>query len=117
MALELTIKETTFGVGDKVKILQKIHEGKKSRSQTFEGMVLSIRGEGDNKTFLVRRIGAAQVGIERIFPANLPTIEKIEVLKKGTRGVTRAKLFYTRGLAKREIDKIYTRAARRSKKQ
>jgi len=76
-------------------------------------MVLGIKGEGDRKTFTVRRVGEAGIGIERIFPISLPTIEKIEVVKKGTRGVKQAKLYYTREKSTKEIDKIYSRAKRR----
>ena len=113
MALTAQHGETTFGVGDKVKVFQKIKEGDKMRSQAFEGMVIGIKGRGENKSFTVRRIGVGQIGIERIYPLFAPTIEKIEVKRKGTRGVKRAKLYYTRDKPKREIEKIYTRATRR----
>lgn len=113
MALTAQHKETTFGVGDKVKVFQKIKEGDKTRSQAFEGMVIGIKGRGENKSFTVRKIGVGQIGIERIYPLFAPTIEKIEVKRKGTRGVRRAKLYYTRDKPKREIEKIYARAASR----
>ncbi len=117
MALTVTHKGVTFGVGDKVKVTQKIKEGDKVRSQIFEGLVLGIRGREENKSFTVRRIGAQQIGIERIFPLSAPTVEKIEVTREGTSGVSRAKLYYTREKAKREIDIIYSRAKRRSQKE
>ncbi|AKM83577.1 hypothetical protein A2422_01765 [Candidatus Woesebacteria bacterium RIFOXYC1_FULL_31_51] len=115
MALTLKHKEIVFGIGDKIKVHQRIKEGEKFRVAVFEGMVIKIRGEGDRKMFTVRRIGEATIGIERIFPVDLPSIEKIEVTKKGTRGVNRSKLYYTRSKSTKEIDKIYSRATRREK--
>src|SRR3989344_200390 len=115
MALTLSFKEVLFGIGDKVRVVQRIKEGEKERSTSFEGIVISIRGEGDNRMFTVRRLGAQNIGIERIFPLASPFLEKIEVVKKGTEGVNRAKLYYIRGKSQKEIDEIYTRAIRRSK--
>ena len=115
MALTLSFKEVLFGIGDKVRVVQRIKEGEKERSTSFEGIVISIRGEGDNRMFTVRRLGAQNIGIERIFPLASPFLEKIEVVKKGTEGVSRAKLYYIRGKSQKEIDEIYARAIRRSK--
>jgi len=113
MALRITHKEIEFGIGDRVRVSQRIKEGEKFRVAVFEGMVIKIRGVGGRKMFTVRRIGEAAIGIERIFPIDLPTIEKIEVVKKGTMGVNRAKLYYIREKSTKEIDKIYSRAKRR----
>lgn len=113
MALRIKHNEVEFGVGDRIKVYQRIKEGEKTRVAFFEGMVLGIKGEGDRKTFTVRRVGEAGIGIERIFPISLPTIEKIEVIKKGTRGVKQAKLYYTREKSTKEIDKIYSRSNRK----
>ena len=113
MALKIKHKEVEFGVGDRIKVFQRIKEGEKFRVEVFEGMVIKIRGVGGRKMFTVRRIGEVAIGIERIFPIDLPTIEKIEVVKKGTMGVNRAKLYYTREKSTKEIDKIYSRAKRR----
>jgi large subunit ribosomal protein L19 len=85
-----------FNAGDRVRVQVKVVEGDKERLQTFEGDVLSIRGEGSNKTFTVRKISSG-VGVERIFPINSPKIAKIEVLKEGN--VRRAKLYYLRNLS------------------
>lgn len=114
MSLREKFKDVEFGVGDRVRVVQKIKEGEKSRSQTFEGMVIAIKGHSGSKTFTVRRIGEAQVGIERIFPLDGENIEDIKVVKEGTKGVSRAKLYYTRTKPKREIEKIYTRNNLRS---
>lgn len=115
MALKTRHQNTVFGVGDRVKVTQKVKEGEKTRFQALEGMVIGIKGRGDNQTFTVRRIGVGQVGIERIFPIASPTIEKVEVVKSGVSGVRRAKLYYVRDQSRKEIEKIYSRAAKRKK--
>lgn len=116
MALTIKHKDIEFGVGDKVRVIQRIKEGAKERSTTFEGIVISIRGKSGNHSFIVRRIGEARIGIEKIFPLEAPTLEKIEVLKSGTRGVKRAKLLFIRKKSAREIEKIYSRASLRKSK-
>lgn len=113
MALKTTFSETEFGVGDKVRVTQKIEEGGKERSAVFEGMVISVHGQGEGKSVTVRRIGEQNIGIERIFALASPTLEKIEVVKKGTAGVRHAKLYYTRSESPREIEKIFSRTARK----
>src|SRR3989344_3475271 len=115
MALTAIHKDVTFGVGDRVRVMQKIKEGEKTRPQAFEGIVLGIKGRDVNKSFVVRRIGVQQVGIERIFPLSSPTIEKVLLLRQGKEGVSHAKLYYTRTKSKREIEKIYTRASKKEK--
>ena len=83
-----------FNVGDVVKVYVKIQEEEgKTRLQAFEGIVIRKRGSGAKLTFTVRRISYGE-GVERTFPFNSPSIEKIEVLKKGK--VKRAKLYYLR---------------------
>jgi len=76
--------------GDRVKVSQKIKE----KNQIFEGEVIARKhGKEMGATITVRReIGG--VGVERIFPLHSPTIEKIEILKRGK--VRRAKLYYLR---------------------
>lgn len=111
MALIASFKETSFGVGDTVKVYLKVKEGEKTRSQIFEGMVIGIKGRDQGKSFTVRKIGAQRVGIEMVFPLNTPTLEKIEVLRHGVEGVKQTKLYYTREKSAREIEKIYSRAA------
>lgn len=106
-------KLVSFGVGDKVRVVQRIKEKDSERDQAFEGTVIKIKGMGDRKTFTVRRIGVQNIGIEKIFPLNLPTISSIEVVRKGLRGVRRAKLYYIRDKSRKEIEKIYSRSAKR----
>ena len=83
-----------FRAGDTLRVAVNITEGSKTRVQLFEGVCISIRGEGVGRTFNVRRIGANSVGVERIFPLFSDSIESIEVLRRGR--VRRAKLFYLR---------------------
>jgi large subunit ribosomal protein L19 len=86
----------SFRAGDTVRLSINIKEGEKTRVQNFEGVCISIRGEGIGKTFTVRKIGANSIGVERIFPLFSDSIVDIKVLRKGK--VRRAKLFYLRGL-------------------
>jgi large subunit ribosomal protein L19 len=113
MALTITFKDTEFGVGDKVRVVQKIKDGDKFREAFFEGMVLKIKGRSPGKTITVRKIGEANIGIERIFPLNLPSIDRIMVVKRGVEGVRRAKLYYTRTKSPTEVEMIYKRTASR----
>lgn len=115
MALKIKHLEVEFGVGDRVKVFQRIKEGDKTRLAFFEGIVIAIKNSLNTKSFTVRRIGEASIGIEKIFPLGLPTIEKIEVIKKGLRGSRRAKLYYIREKSTKEIDKIYWRSNAREK--
>jgi len=85
-----------FRAGDTVRVAVRIKEGNKERVQNYEGICISIRGEGTGKTFNVRKIGANNVGVERIFPLYSDSIESIELLRRGR--VRRAKLFYLRNL-------------------
>lgn len=117
MAIQAAIKETTFGVGDVVRVHQiiadKSESEKGSRTQAFEGTVIGIKGHGIGKSFTVRRIGEQKIGIEMIFPVSSPVIERVEVVREGKRGTRHAKLYYTRAKSTREIEKIYTRSKRK----
>ena len=89
--------------GMTVKVHQKIKEGNKSRVQIFEGMVIARKhGAGVNATITVRKVTGG-IGVERIFPLHLPTVEKFEVVK--TSKVRRAKLYYLRGKSAKETRK------------
>lgn len=111
MALTAKLKDVEFGVGDRIRVVQKIKEGEKSREASFEGMVIGIRGREPGKSFVIRKIAEGGVGVERIFPFNLPSIDRIIVIKKGVEGVKRAKLYYTRTKSPTEIEMIFKRAA------
>ena len=84
-----------FNSGDHIRVHVRVIEGDKERLQSFEGDVISIRGNGSNKTFTVRKMSSG-VGVERIFPINSPFIDGIEVNKRGK--VRRKRLFYLRDL-------------------
>lgn len=115
MSIITNHKGAKFGIGDKVGVYLHIKEGDKERTQIFEGMVIAIKNREGNRTFTVRKIGAHNIGIERIFQLTSPFLEKIEVIKKGTMGVRRAKLYYTRKQSQRQIEEIYSRAAKKYK--
>jgi large subunit ribosomal protein L19 len=83
-----------FRPGDTVRVAVEIKEGDKKRIQNFEGVVIAIKGTGAGKTFTVRKIGANNIGVERIFPFYSESIAGIEVVRKGR--VRRAKLYYLR---------------------
>ncbi|MEO0184246.1 MAG: 50S ribosomal protein L19 [candidate division WOR-3 bacterium] len=82
-----------FKPGDLIKVYVKVIEGDKTRLSPFQGVVVQIKGSGDRKTFIVRKVSAG-IGVERIFPLNSPMIARIEVKRKGK--VRRAKLTYLR---------------------
>ena len=74
-----------FRVGDTVVVHFEIIEGKTKRIQKYEGVVISIKGEGVRKTFTVRKISYG-VGVERVFPVHSPRVIKVELLKTGVVG-------------------------------
>ncbi|WP_291380109.1 50S ribosomal protein L19 [Demequina sp.] len=84
-----------FRAGDTLKVHVKVVEGTRSRIQVFQGIVIARQGSGVGETFTVRKVSFG-VGVERMFPLHAPTIDKIEVDRRGD--VRRAKLYYLRGL-------------------
>ena len=82
-----------FAPGDNVKVHVKIVEGNRERVQVFQGDVIRRQGSGPRETFTVRKVSFG-VGVERTFPVHAPTIDKIEVTRRGD--VRRAKLYYLR---------------------
>jgi len=84
-----------FRVGDTVRVHYRIVEGDKERTQIFQGVVLKRHRAGVRSTFTVRKVSFS-VGVERVFLAHSPRIEKVEVVSKGV--VRRARLFYLRDL-------------------
>ncbi|MCR6576505.1 50S ribosomal protein L19 [Campylobacter insulaenigrae] len=83
-----------FRAGDTLRLAIRIKEGDKTRIQNFEGVCIARRGNGVDETFVVRKIGANNVGVERIFPIYSESLESIAVLRRGR--VRRARLFYLR---------------------
>lgn len=84
-----------FSAGDTITVYYEIREGSKTRTQFFKGIVIQRRGSGASETFTIRKMSGT-IGVERIFPINLPAIQKIEVNKRGK--VRRARIFYFRNL-------------------
>ena len=96
-------KKLDFKAGDTVRVWNKIQEKGKTRLQIFEGMVLARKhGAEMGGTFTVRKT-AGGYGVERIFPLYSPMIDKIEVTRRAK--VRRAKLYYIRDKAAKEISK------------
>ncbi|GGD12331.1 50S ribosomal protein L19 [Hyunsoonleella pacifica] len=84
-----------FSAGDTITVYYEIKEGNKTRTQFFRGVVIQRRGSGTSETFTIRKMSGS-VGVERIFPVNLPALQKIEINKRGK--VRRARIYYFRGL-------------------
>jgi large subunit ribosomal protein L19 len=85
-----------FEPGDTVRVMVRVKEGEKERTQAFEGVVIAKRGGGIEETFTVRKISAG-VGVERVFPLHSPMMASVEVVRRGR--VRRAKLYYLRALS------------------
>lgn len=84
-----------FDPGDTITVHVRVIEGEKERIQLFQGVVISLKGSGTSRTFIVRKVSNG-VGVERIFPYHSPRIAKIELMRRGR--VRRAKLYYLRNL-------------------
>jgi large subunit ribosomal protein L19 len=106
----------TFRGGDTVRVHVRIREGDKERVQMFEGVVIALKRGGSRGTFTVRKVSSG-IGVERVFPLQSPSLEKVEVLTRGK--VRRSRLFFLRerrGKAARlkERDTRVTGAARQA---
>jgi large subunit ribosomal protein L19 len=84
-----------FRSGDTVRVHVKIREGDKERTQVFEGVVLRRRNGGSSGSFTVRKVSYG-IGVERIFPLDSPTVEKLEIKSRGH--VRRSRLYFLREL-------------------
>jgi large subunit ribosomal protein L19 len=84
-----------FRPGDTLKVHVRVTEGNRSRIQVFQGVVIRRQNGGARETFTVRKVSYS-VGVERTFPLNSPSIDKIELVTRGD--VRRAKLYYLRNL-------------------
>ena len=91
----LNRKIPQFAPGDTVIVKVQVVEGDKKREQAYEGVVIAKRNRGLNSSFIVRKISSGE-GVERTFQTYSPAVASIEVKRKGD--VTRAKLYYLRGL-------------------
>jgi len=79
--------------GDTVKVHVKVKEGEKERIQVFQGIIIGIKGGGMRASFTIRKVSNG-VGVERVFPFNSPTVDKLEVVRSAK--VRRAKLYFLR---------------------
>ncbi len=83
-----------FKPGDTLKVNVFVREGERVRTQAYEGVCIARSGgETLNGGFTVRKISYGE-GVERVFPLYSPSIEGIEVVRRGR--VRRAKLYYLR---------------------
>lgn len=92
-AAQLKENVASFNVGDTVKVYAKVKEGSRERTQIFEGTVLKRQNGGSRETFTVRKTSNG-IGVEKTWPLHSPSVEKIEVIRRGK--VRRAKLTYLR---------------------
>ncbi|MCW1949237.1 MAG: 50S ribosomal protein L19 [Candidatus Shapirobacteria bacterium] len=96
MAIKITYKDQEFSVGDSVRVNYKIKEKDKERLQAFDGVILAIKGLGENKNFVVQKHASDAVNVERIFPINSPWIDSIKKLRGPKVKIRRSKLYYLR---------------------
>ena len=82
-----------MNVGDTVRIMVRVKEGTRERTQAFEGTIIAKKHGGINETITVRRISYG-VGCEKVFPVHSPSIVSVETVRRGK--VRRAKLYYLR---------------------
>ena len=82
-----------MNVGDTVRVLVRVKEGNRERTQAFEGTIIAKKHGGINETITVRRISYG-VGCEKVFPVHSPSIVSVETVRRGK--VRRAKLYYLR---------------------
>lgn len=95
MSLQTVVCGTSVHIGDSVIVGQKIREGEKDRIQNFSGIVIAMKGEQSEKTFTVRRIAAGAIGVEKIFPVDMPSLVSVKIVKHSA--VRRSKLYFLRG--------------------
>jgi large subunit ribosomal protein L19 len=94
-AEQIQRKLPDFAQGDTVVVNVKVKEGNRERVQAYEGVVIAIKNGGLNSSFTVRKISHGY-GVERVFQTHSPTIESVEVKRRGK--VRAGKLYYLRGL-------------------
>ena len=83
-----------FGPGDTVRVMVKVVEGERVRTQAYEGVVIARSNKGVQSNFTVRKLSYGE-GVERVFPLYSPNVTEIQVMRRGK--VRRAKLYYLRG--------------------
>lgn len=103
--LSVKFDETNLKIGDTIRVKTTVVEGTKTRIQSFEGILISLRGRGQNRTMTVRRVGNRGIGVERIWPVDSKSILGIDVVKSAKK-VRRSKLYYLRNLTGRMASQI-----------
>ena len=103
-----------FAPGDTLKVNVRIKEGERERVQAYEGVCIARSGgDGLNGNFTVRKISFGE-GVERVFPVLSPSVDSIEVVRRGR--VRRAKLYYLRDRRGKSA-RIAERAGRRDEEE
>ena len=95
-----------FFAGDTIKVGVRIVEGKRERTQYFEGVCIAKKNRNINSSFTVRKISFGE-GVERTFALYSPIVGSIKVVRSGK--VNKAKLYYLRdrkGKSARITEKI-----------
>ncbi|WP_426956901.1 50S ribosomal protein L19 [Muricoccus radiodurans] len=100
-----------FAAGDTVRVMVKVQEGERIRTQAYEGVVIARSNRGLNSNFTVRKLSYGE-GVERVFPLYSPNVADIQVMRRGK--VRRAKLYYLRGRTGKSA-RIQEKAAIRGK--
>ena len=83
-----------FSPGDTLRVMVKVVEGERTRTQAYEGVVIARSNRGLHSNFTVRKLSYGE-GVERVFPLYSPAIAELVVVRRGK--VRRAKLYYLRG--------------------
>ncbi len=83
-----------FSPGDTLRVMVKVVEGERTRTQAYEGVVIARSNRGLHSNFTVRKLSYGE-GVERVFPLYSPAIAELVLVRRGK--VRRAKLYYLRG--------------------
>lgn len=110
MANSFTFQDQKFGIGDTVALHLTVKEGEKTRTQIFEGIVISMTNMGAGKSITVRKIATGAIGVERIVPLGSPNLVKIERLSEAS--VRRAKLYFLRDRIGKRATKVKTKSTK-----
>lgn len=103
--ISVNLKGTILHIGDTIRVRSNIVEGGKTRVQAYEGLLIALRGRGENKMMVVRHIGPGGIGVERIWPVNSPAIVDVTVVRKPKK-VRRSKLYFLRDIIGRGATRI-----------
>lgn len=104
MANTFKYNQKSFSVGDTIQVYARVKEGDKERTQMFEGILIAVKNRGAGQSFTVRKIASGAIGVERIWPLASPQI--IDIKKKKSGQVRRAKLYYLRSRTGKQATKI-----------